>query len=50
VDEVHPDKVVLRGYPIMVSSPHFAVDPLNIYIPGRRLTKFGEMFLTLKFE
>ncbi len=50
VDEVHPDRILLRGYPRMVSSPHFAVDPLNIYIPGTRVTKFDETLLTLKFD
>lgn len=50
VEEAHKDRLVLVGYPRMVSNPHVSVQPLNIYIPGDRVKEFGEVTLTLKFE
>lgn len=50
VKEKHKDRIVLEGYPTLASTPHFAVDPLNLYLPGGRLTKFDEVTLTLRFE
>lgn len=50
VTEESAEKIVLEGYPNLVSSPRVAVDPLNIRIPGNRVTKFGELVLTLRFK
>jgi hypothetical protein len=45
-----PDRIVFEGHPTLVSSPHFAVDPLNLYLSGDSLTQFDELILTVRFE